>query len=107
MIYVKLYDTERGPMLAMCDKDLLGKVLEDGDVTLDLKSYRSFYEGDLVPNDSTADRILVKLKVASANIVGKESIDAAIRSKIIDKGNVKKIKGIPYAQAYLVETGPL
>jgi len=104
-MYIKLYDTERGAILAMCDKELLGKVLEEGDIVLDLKSYRSFYEGELVPDNSTADRILSGVKVASANIVGKESTVAAVRNNIIEKGNIKKVKGIPYAHAYKVEVG--
>ncbi|MBW3021298.1 DUF424 family protein, partial [Candidatus Woesearchaeota archaeon] len=37
------------------------------------------------------------------NIVGKESIEFALKNKLIEKENILEISGIPFAQPYLNE----
>ncbi|MCL5680102.1 MAG: DUF424 family protein [Candidatus Marsarchaeota archaeon] len=97
MIYVKIHDTEEGNIIAMCDSALIGNVYEEGDMVLDLKDYSDFYVGDLAdPNEIE----LPEHKFNSANIVGEESIEVAIRHKLIEKENVNRIMGVPYAHTY-------
>jgi hypothetical protein len=99
MIYVKKYATENGVMLAMCDADLIDKVLAEGDLEMDMRAYAGFYKGDLI-DPKNAKRLIDAETIHSANVVGKESVDAAIASSIIQKGHVKTIGDVPYAQAY-------
>ena len=42
-------------------------------------------------------------RMSSANVVGREAIDAAIKKKMIGQGHVKMIKSVPYAQAFKVD----
>ena len=52
MIYIKIHETEHGAkILAMCDKSLIGKVLEEGNVYIDLKLYSDFYTGELIDEE--------------------------------------------------------
>ncbi len=98
MIYVKIHDTDDGKIIAMCDDILIGKVLEDGDLVLDLKDYSDFYVGDLInPKDLV---INPEEKFNSANVVGNESVALAIEKNIIKRENVKEINSVPYAHAY-------
>lgn len=97
MIYVKIHDTEEGNIIAMCDSALIGNVYEEGDMVLDLKDYSDFYVGDLA---DPKDIELPENKFNSANIVGEESIEVAIRHKLIEKENVNRIMRVPYAHTY-------
>lgn len=99
MIYFKKHMTENGYIIAMCDSELIDKVLNDGIVEINIKDYSSFYKGELMNVDEAKKRIDPK-SVYSANIVGDESINVAIGSSIIEKGHVKTVKKVPYAQAF-------
>ncbi len=95
---MKIHDTENGKIIAMCDESLIDKVLEEGKLVMDIKSYSDFYKGSLITADQFSD--ISTEKMASANIVGKESVDTAIKNKVIERGHVRTIKDVPYAHAY-------
>ena len=98
---MKIHDTENGKIVAMCDESLIDKVLDDGKIVMDIKSYSDFYKGSLITAEQFPD--ISTDKMTSANIVGKESVDTAIKNKVIERGHVKTIKSVPYAQAYKVD----
>ncbi|MEM3227752.1 MAG: DUF424 family protein [Candidatus Micrarchaeaceae archaeon] len=100
MIYVKIHNTQNGNILAMCDEEQIGKVLKDGDVVINIKDYSEFYKGELINEKQWKWYGTV---IYSANIIGKRSIDLAIKSNIIKKENVRHAAGVPYAHAYLVD----
>ena len=102
MIYLKKHRTENGFIIAMCDSELIDKVLNEGVVEINIKDYSSFYKGDLV-SGSKAKEQLDPREVYSANVIGDESVDVAIASSIIEKSNVKTVKKVPYAQAFKVK----
>ncbi len=101
MIYVKIHETETGKIVAMCDESLIDKVLQEGKVLLDIKGYSDFYKGSLITAEQFAE--ISTSNMTSANIVGSEAVDAAIAKKVIERGHVKTVKGIPYAHAYKVD----
>src|SRR5271157_5358096 len=98
MIYIKKHKTDNGVMLAMCDADLIDKVLSEGDVEINLKNYSGFYKGDLI-DPKNIRKIIDEETIHSANVVGKEAVGAAIENDIIEKSHVKTVDKIPYAQA--------
>lgn len=102
MIYLKMHSTDNGAILAMCDSDLVGKVLEEGNIVIDLKNYSEFYVGSLTSKDD-AKSSFQKEAIYSANIVGKESVEVALAKGIVLKGNVKRIMDVPYANAFRVK----
>ncbi len=93
----KIHEYQNKIILAVCDTDILGKKFEENGLQLDLTS--NFYKGE-----EKTDKEIIHLfeKAHIINLVGKRSIDLAIKSKIITKMNVKKIKNIPYAQSILL-----
>ena len=99
MIYLKLHETDNGAIIAMCDQDLIGRVLEGGDIVVNIRDYSSFYVGELI--DPAAVDLLGE-KVYSVNAIGEESVSLAIRNGIVDEANVRTIGGIPFAQSYTV-----
>jgi hypothetical protein len=103
LIYIKTHEAENGSVVAMCDESLIERVLEEGDVFMDIKTYNSFYKGELVNKERACEIIKQKDKVHSANIVGKEAIDIGLETGIIKKGNVMRVSKVPYAQAFRVD----
>ncbi|MGC8538126.1 MAG: DUF424 family protein [Candidatus Micrarchaeia archaeon] len=102
MIYIRFHNTDDGLILAMCDSLLIDKVLEEGEVYIDIKDYSEFYKGDLV-EPGQAKALIVKDEIRAANIIGDEAVDVAIDSNIIRQENVKKVNGVRYAHAYKVD----
>ncbi len=99
MIYIKIHDTENGKILAMCDEELLGKVLSEGKRELDLNKYSSFYKGELVDEQEAKERI-EDIEIYSANAVGQNSVNVLKSRMDISEGEVKIIEGIPFVQIY-------
>lgn len=98
MIYIKLHATDNGVMLAMCDSELIDKVISEGDIEINLKDYSDFYKGQLLSREKALD-FVKKEELMSANIVGEEAVKVGLEKKIIEKAHVKRISKVPYAYA--------
>ena len=98
MIFIKIHKTPNGDIVAMCDKDLIGKTFEDKNLKITISE--RFYNGVEIKNK---EKLLTALKNSSnLNIIGKESISFAIKNNIIGKESVIKIKNIPHAIRVLI-----
>ncbi len=94
-VFIKLYKSRRN-VIAVADEDLVGKKFEQGIRQLDVRE--SFYKGSLYEEKDALKILELQLREeATFNIVGKESIALAIKAGIIQKGNMTKVKGIPFA----------
>lgn len=102
MIYIKIHNTDNGDIIAMCDSSLIDKVLSEGELEINIKDYSDFYKGELVNIDKAAS-MLNPRRLYSANIIGKESVDAAIQAEILHKDSIKKVNKIPYANAFKIK----
>jgi|SRR3989304_793537 len=88
------------PVIAICDSELIGKKFEEGKRQLDVRE--SFYRGEEVNKSRLIEIIKIQSgEDASFNIVGKESIQIALETGIINKEGVHKIKGIPFSLVLL------
>ncbi|MCK5624439.1 DUF424 domain-containing protein [Candidatus Pacearchaeota archaeon] len=92
---VKTIKTYRD-VVAICDSKLLGKKFEEGKFQLDVKE--SFFGGDETSEEKTIEimREMVK-EDATFNIIGEESINAALKAGIIKQEGIGKIANIPFA----------
>jgi hypothetical protein len=92
-MYLKIHERQNRKIIAVCDKDLIGKIFEEKD--LQLKVSENFYKGSILPEKE----IIAILKDAiNINLVGKKTIKLALKNNIISKENIIKIKGVPHAQ---------
>lgn len=99
MISIKVINSYR-TIVAVCDENLIGKYFEQEKLQLDLKE--SFYKGDLVSEEKAVETIQDMIKEdATFNIVGENSIKAAIQAKAITEEAIGKIAGIPYSLIFL------
>ena len=81
----------------MCDKDLIGKTFEENELSLTVSE--NFYNGREVSDKKELLKIIKN--APNMNIIGKESVDFAIKNHVIDKNNVILIKKIPYSTKLL------
>jgi len=73
-MYLRIHSSPEGEVVALCDAELIGRRLAQGNIVLDLGKYASFYQGKKV----TAAQATAALKGAkNANLVGKKSLSAA------------------------------
>lgn len=96
-MYLKIHESQKGKIIAVCDKELIGQIFEDINGYMDLDRYRSFYIGELKSE--------IEIKNAlnsfdSVNLVGKKSVKIALDLKLIEKSQIKFISKIPYIQIF-------
>lgn len=87
-------------IVALSDTDLLGKTLEEGIKQIEVKP--SFFQGE----EKTKEEVIEILKDmqkedATFNIVGKESISAALKAGIISQKGIITIEHVPIALVLL------
>jgi uncharacterized protein len=91
----KIHSIQGRTILAVCDKEHLGKEFEDGKIAF--KASEKFYGTDTI----TKEEIIENLKnVNSINLFGNKCIEMLEREGLIKENNVILIKGIKHAQLY-------
>ncbi|MFB6202209.1 MAG: DUF424 domain-containing protein [Halorhabdus sp.] len=86
-------ETEEGLLVAVCDADVLGETLVDGNISLSVTE--EFYGGDHASEQRVADSLA---RCDTANLVGTDAVSLAIRQGFVEEGNVLDIDGTPHAQ---------
>ena len=91
----KVHIIEGRKMVAVCDKDLLGKKFEEDEMQIDLTG--EFYKGEEV-----SDEELAKMLDGAfiADFVGKKSVEFGESKGLIKKEGIVSVSEIPHAQAF-------
>ncbi|MEK6847007.1 MAG: DUF424 family protein [Nanoarchaeota archaeon] len=93
-MWIKIHKSYR-TTVAICDDSLLGKRFEEGVKQLDVRE--SFYNGQQINKKDLIELIRREAKEdATFNIVGKESIKAAVEAGLIGKNSWKKVQRVPF-----------
>ena len=92
MTYIlKIHESEKGLLVAICDSELLGKKFEENDFVLDIDE--DFFGGDITDEKT----ILDSLKLAhTINASGNKIVDFLLSKNIIENSQVKTIDGVKY-----------
>lgn len=96
-IYFKVHESQNRKVLAVCDKDIIGKILEDNQFYFDVKE--SFYKGEEITSDGLKKIIH---DFDNINLIGKKSVRVVISEKIASEKNVIRIKNIPHVQIFTI-----
>ncbi len=98
-MYIKIHKAYR-TIVAIADSELIGKKFEEGNRQIEVKA--SFFTGE-EKNKEEIIKILKDMNKEDANfnIVGKESIEAALEAQIINKSGIIIIQGVPIALVLL------
>ncbi len=95
-VYVKVMEVDDAAgirmVVAVCDKELLGKKFSEGEVVLDIN--KDFFEGFLTDIDEALHYVE---NAFTAMLVGENIVQEAIKAGLIHPEAVLKVSGIPYA----------
>ncbi|OGS42511.1 MAG: hypothetical protein A3K67_07495 [Euryarchaeota archaeon RBG_16_62_10] len=93
MICVKVYRQGQEMVVAACDSDILGKTFRSKDIKIHVSE--GFYKGD----DGDEELLINRLEMATIlNLVGRRTVDIAVRHGFVDPACVLEIGGVPHAQ---------
>jgi len=95
MICSKLHCMRDEVLLAACDETLLGKVIEDGDMKIEIS--QKFYGERIVDTETFIKQLS---SATSANLIGEKVIELAMKAGFIDTDGVMKVCGVSHAQIY-------
>jgi len=94
-MYIKIHESYR-KVVALCDKEILGKKFEEGKRQLDVRE--SFYKGDEVDLQNIVEKLKeLRIDDATFNIVGEKAVGVAKEAGVIGNGNVGSVDGVPFA----------
>jgi uncharacterized protein len=97
-MYINIIESYR-IVIAICDSEILGKRFEEGKKQLHVKE--SFYKGEKGKEIKEEELVKIieinKTEDATFNIVGKKSVNIALKTKLIHENSVLEIDGIPYS----------
>ncbi|MFH1503466.1 MAG: DUF424 family protein [Candidatus Diapherotrites archaeon] len=83
-------------VVAICDKELIGKKFEEEKFQLDVKE--NFFKGKEVSIREALEIMRdMKIEDSTFNIVGEKAIKTAIEAEIISEDGIGRIQGIPFA----------
>ncbi|MFA5174126.1 MAG: DUF424 family protein [Candidatus Pacearchaeota archaeon] len=96
---IKIHDAYRR-IVALCDSNLIGRTFEEGIMQIEIRP--NFFQGE----EKTKSEILeiledMKKEDATFNIVGKESIECALKAGVIKPEGIIKINNVPIALGLL------
>ena len=98
-MYLKVSFRDGKKVVAACDEKLIGKVLEEGNLFLDLDTYAGFYKGEVTDIEKLKEELA---DCASANLVGDGPVGIAKNLGLVSDENIKYIKNVLYVQIYCI-----
>jgi hypothetical protein len=97
MFFLKVHKIPDGEVVAVCDEELVGKELVEGDVVI--KISEAFYKGELVDEDTM---VSVVSQAKNANVFGNKAVECLIKHNVIKKENTRMFGGQAHAQIYVI-----
>jgi hypothetical protein len=91
--YVNLKKVGKNVLLAICDREIIGKTLREGKIVFHVKD--EFYNGGKVTIEDAMNMIENSTIV---NMIGKNCIEKAISKGYVHPEAVLRIEGVPHAQ---------
>ncbi|MFA5258638.1 MAG: DUF424 family protein [Candidatus Pacearchaeota archaeon] len=92
---IKIHESYR-KIVAVCDTDLIGKTFFEGIRQIEVKP--NFFKGEEKNKEELIELLKdMEKEDATFNIVGKESIEAALEARIISKDGIILIDNVPIA----------
>ncbi|OFV67135.1 MAG: protein containing DUF424 [Candidatus Syntrophoarchaeum caldarius] len=96
-MYLKIHEVDGKKVVAVCDRALLGRSFEDGEISVEITE--RFYKGEIA---SRSEVISVLQDAENVNLFGDMAVGCAIESGLIDEEGIIRIAGIPHAQIFVI-----
>lgn len=94
LVYVNVIRRDEHVLVAVCDRELLGKKLSFGDVELEVRE--SFYGGRLTTVGEAIE--IIRTEATIANLMGTDIVSEAIKAGLIHPDATISIGGVLHAQ---------
>ena len=94
-MYLKIHKSGSGIIVAVCDKDVLGKKLKHGNVNVVISE--GFYKGDIASQEQVIEALA---NAKTANLFGERAVACAIKCGAVDPECVVVIDGVKHAQIF-------
>jgi hypothetical protein len=91
--YVNVRRMGRRVLLAVCDAELLGKVLKDGKLHFNVR--KDFYDGLRMTVDEAVD---LMEQCTIVNMIGQNIVEKAVEKGLVHPDAILDISGVPHAQ---------
>ena len=91
--YVNVQRRGRRVLLAVCDAELLGKVLRDEKIVFEIR--KDFYDGLKMSVEEAVD---LMEQCTIVNMIGRNIVEKAIERGLVHPDAVLDISGVPHAQ---------
>ncbi|MBI2173457.1 MAG: DUF424 family protein [Candidatus Aenigmarchaeota archaeon] len=89
----RIHEAGSDRILAICDASVLGLLLEEGELRLEVS--RNFYSGSGC-DEKGALELLESSTIVNA--VGEGIISLMLKNRLVEESNVLRISGVPHAQ---------
>lgn len=89
--FVRTSNYQNSAMLNMCDEELLGKVIKNGNLQINISKN---YYGQRLVDQNEAETLMQNSSIL--NLVGKQTIEMSVNLKIGSRQGVKTIDDVPF-----------
>ena len=96
-MFAKIHEIDYKRILAVCDKELIGKTFEDGKIFFHTRE--KFYK-DIEINETELEKLFEE--VDSANLFGNKCVGIAQKKGLINETQTILISGVKHAQIYMI-----
>ena len=96
-MYIKIHKYGNSTIVALCDRELIGKTLKEGNISVIITE--EFYKGEII---SEEDAISIISKASNVNIFGERAVSCAVRCGVVDEMNIKVIDDVAHAQVFRI-----
>lgn len=92
-VFLRVFKDAKHTLVAVCDTGILGETFREGKLKLEVKA--DFYMGVLA---SIPDALREINSADTANLVGNQIVEAAVREGFVDPSAIVRIGGISHVQ---------
>ncbi len=96
-MYIKIHTAGGSSVVAICDKELLGRKLREGNVSVTISE--DFYKGELVTEEEATEVIT---RATNINLFGERAVSCAVRCGVVAPSSIKIIDGVAHAQVFRI-----
>lgn len=96
-MYLKVHNSSGNVIVAICDKEILGKTLKEGNITVTVNE--GFFCGEIVDAECVEKALR---NATTANLFGEKCIQCAINCGVVNPQSVIYINGVPHAQLFRI-----
>ena len=82
-------------MINICDIELIGTKLEQGDMVVDLT--KEYFQQEII-EESKAEDLLQSCSIA--NLVGERIVNQAIKLRLAKEISIKRVSGVPFLMIF-------